>query len=225
MKKKTPAMNYFHLIQNKQGYRYSIDSLLLADFIHPAPGDQWVDLGTGSGVIPIAVAAQKKFKTCWAIEIQSALCIIAQQNLLQYNLLNTIKILEADIRELRYYFPAYSMDMVASNPPYQSIKAGRLNPDWEKSIARHELFLDVNDVLDAADYLMKKDGIFYMIYPYTYYDSLQEALVLHSLYPKLIRWVTHRDTGAQKFVLIKASKNKTTTLKEEHSFIIHNMNL
>ena len=220
-KKKTKKP--LNLLQHNNGYRYSIDALLLADFIQCTANDTWIDLGTGCGIIPIAVAMKQNFKICWAIDIQSDLCMIAHQNLLQYHLLDKIKILEADIRELIYYFPAYRTDFVVSNSPYGNLNSGRLNLNWEKSIARHELFLNLDDIMKTAEYLMKHDGHIYMIYPYQYYALLKKTLANNAFYPEHIRCVTHKNACKPQFVLFKASKKKISVVQEENVSITHNM--
>jgi len=214
-------MKALNLIQSKKGYRYSIDALLLADFIQCKSTETWIDLGTGCAIIPIYVAMKKEYYCCWAIEIQPQLCWIANQNILNYNLSSKIKILNIDIREANYYFEKNSIDFVVSNPPYRQLYTGKLNSNWEKSIARHQLFLNETDLMEAASYLLKKGGFFYFISHYDLANNFYHKLLNYNFYPHTIRYIIDSNNKKVRFVLIKAGKERSSKIKKEEIILHH----
>lgn len=221
MKKKSPL----NLDQPKLGYRYSVDALLLAKFIETEPHSVWIDLGTGCGIIPIAVAMNKNYHHCYAIEIQSDLCFYAYKNIKKFNLLDKISIIESDIRELLYFFPHNSTDFITTNPPYALPSKRKINTNYSIAIARYELFININDLLDVASYLLKQKGFLYIIYPYYDANNLYNLLATKSfnIHKKMI--VKDAKKEMIKFVLIKTSLTKCNRISENILFIQHNMNI
>lgn len=221
MKKKSPI----NLYQPKSGYRYSADALLLAKFIETKPHSVWIDLGTGCSIIPIAVAMNKEYLHCYAIEIQSDLCFYAYKNIEKFNLSNKISIIESDIRELAYFFPPNSADFITTNPPYGVPLKRRINANHSKAIARYELFININDLLNVTSYLLKQNGFLYIIYPWSEANNLYNLLAAYSfnIHKKTI--VKDAKKEMEKFVLIKASLIKCNRISEDILLINHNMNI
>jgi len=147
------------VFQKKKGYRFSVDAPLLADFIRTKASDELLELGTGNGIISLLLSI-KPFKSITAVEIQESLAAMARRNVKLNNLEEKIQIIEKDLRALR---PEKKFDIVFSNPPYIKKKAGHLSPSAEKSIAKHELKCNINDIVKKTYELLKEDGRAYFI--------------------------------------------------------------
>ncbi|MBC8525517.1 MAG: methyltransferase [Candidatus Cloacimonetes bacterium] len=157
------------LIQSKNGYRSSEDSLILLNTIIKNIGKNFpgsaFEFGTGSGIISILLAAKIQKIKITAIEVQNSLFKIAQKNIQKNNLLSKINLLEMDGRKIKTNFPNKKFDIAFSNPPYFPIGRGRLSPNLERRNARHEILCNMNDVLSGFEFLLKKSGLGFMIYP------------------------------------------------------------
>jgi len=127
------------ILQKRQGYRFSIDALLLAHFAQPAPDDRILELGTGCGVIPLILFYRRKAQKIIAVEIQPSLADLARRNAALNRCSSKFQILEDDLRHLEKRFGRGSFDRVLANPPYRKVGSGRINPHEEKAIARHEV--------------------------------------------------------------------------------------
>ncbi len=201
------------IIQKKKGYRFSLDALLLTDFIRISPGDEIIDLGTGSGVIPLILAKRSKAKRVIGVEIQRELAEMALRNVQLNNLEDKIAILHRDLRKLPGELPAGSFDLVLSNPPYRTSSSGRLNPDQEKAIARHELTCSLGELLKVAGYLAKSKGRVALVYSATRLVDLMEGLRKERLEPKRLRLI-HPDSDTKaKLILIEAIKGGKVELE------------
>jgi len=149
------------VLQKKKGYRFSVDAPLLADFIRTRADDEALDLGTGSGVIPLLLSV-KPFKRITALEIQPGLADLARRNVELNGLRGRIEVVEAD---LRAYWPGRKFDLIFSNPPYIRKAAGFLSRSAEKSAAKHELHGGIADVMDKAAEWLAPDGRACFVYP------------------------------------------------------------
>ncbi len=201
------------IIQKKKGYRFSLDALLLTDFIRISPGDEVLDLGTGSGVIPLILAKKSPAKRIVGVEIQKDLAEMALRNVQLNALEERITILHRDLRELPGELPACSFDLVLSNPPYRASSSGRLNPDPEKAIARHELTCSLEELLKVASYLSKPKGRVALIYSAPRLVDLMTGLRKEKLEPKRLRMI-HPDSEIKaKLILIEAIKEGKVELE------------
>ena len=201
------------IIQSKEGYRFSIDAVLLDYFITAKPLEQGVELGTGSGIISILLAKRLENTKITAVEIQEALAGRARRNTELNDLKEKINILSMDMRELRKKFPANGFDFVFSNPPFRKPKTGRMSTDEERAIARHEIEISLPDLVSTAAYLLKHNGRFYMIYHPFRLAELVSLLRESRLEPKRMRFVHSRAGEEAKMVLIEAVKGGGVWLK------------
>ena len=201
------------LFQAKDGYRFSIDALLLEHFISAKRLEQGIELGAGSGVISILLAKRLKGARIIAVEIQNSLAERATRNVHLNSLDERIEILEKDIRDLKKIYPANKFDFVFSNPPFRKTKTGRLSIYEERAVARHEIEITLPDLIKTASYLIKHSGKFFLIYHPFRLAELISLLQKAKLEPKRIRFV-HSKTGEEaKMVLIEAVKGSGTWLK------------
>lgn len=209
------------LYQPKKGYRFSVDALLLEDFITARGLYRGVELGTGSGIISILLARRLRQTRIIAVELQESLAMIAKQNITLNDLDDRVELLTADIRELRKMLPSGGFDFVFSNPPFRRPRTGLLSIDSERAIARHEIKITLPDLLNVASYLLKNSGRFYLIYHPFRLAELISLLRDVRLEPKRMRFVHSRAGEEAKMVLIEAAKGSGTWLKIDPPFYIY----
>lgn len=203
------------IIQSRDGYRFSIDAILLENFISARRLEKGIELGTGSGIISILLAKRFENTEITAVEIQWALAERARKNTELNDLTGKIHILSMDMRELRKEFPANGFDFVFSNPPFRKTETGRMSTDEERAIARHEIEISLPDLISTAAYLLKHNGRFYMIYHPFRLAELVSLLRESRLEPKRMRFVHSRPGEEAKMVLIEAIKGAGIWLKIE----------
>ena len=194
------------ILQKKSGYRFSIDALLLAHFAEPHPMDRIMDLGTGCGIIPLILTFQKRAEKVIGVEIQSSLADLARRNATLNRLASRIKIWEKDFKKLEGKIWKGTFDLVLSNPPYRKMGTGRVNPRQEKALARHEFKATLQDVLRAAQYLLKEKGRLTMIYPASRAAELLEEMGKFHLEPKRLQFVHSYLRKEARLMLVESLK-------------------
>ena len=203
------------LFQSKRGYRFSMDAVLLENFIKAGQSASGIELGTGSGIISILLAKRLKKTKIIGVEIQKSLAEKARRNITLNNLDDRIEIMEADICGLKKAFPTNKFDFVFSNPPFRKTRTGLISNDNERAAARHEINIKLSDLVYTASYLLKNAGKFYMIYhPFRLIELIALLLSKH-LEPKRIQFVHSKAGEEAKMVLIEAAKNSGAWLKVE----------
>jgi tRNA1Val (adenine37-N6)-methyltransferase len=199
------------LIQSKTGYRFSIDAILLSQFVTIKRGDRIVDLGTGCGIIPLILLLTKPVGHTFGLEIQKDLADQAARNTVLNGYENRMGVILGDIKHPP--FAPSSADVVTCNPPYRPKNSGRINPDLQRAIARHEMLASLDDILNAATRTLRAKGKLAMIYPAV---RLVEVLVRmrgFNLEPKRIRVVYPGMESEAKLALIEASLGGRRGLK------------
>lgn len=200
------------VLQKKKGYRFSIDALLLSQFVMIRKNEKVIDLGTGCGILPLLLSKTTKASTFVGVEIQKDLFECARKNVLLNHLEERITILQQDYRELKRFFPPNSFDVVLSNPPYRKPLTGRINPSIEKAIARHEIKGSLEDLVSLTSYLLPPKGRFYLIFPAFRTVDLLVALRKVRLEPKRLQFVYSRIGENAKFVLTESIKESGVEL-------------
>jgi tRNA1Val (adenine37-N6)-methyltransferase len=209
------------IFQKKKGYRFSLDAILLAHFVALKSKGKVIDLGTGSGVIPLILAARFPHIAWTGLEIQSELAQLANRSVQLNCLQNHINIVKGDACKIKTIFPAHSFDAVMFNPPYRKINSGRINPDQEKAIARHEINGSLQEFLQAAKYLLKPAGKVFTIYPAKRLAQLVSLFRANSLEPKRMKFVFSDADSAAEFVLAEGRAGAREELKIESSLVIY----
>jgi tRNA1Val (adenine37-N6)-methyltransferase len=177
------------LFQQRQGYRFSVDAILLGDFARERVAGSVIDLGTGSGILAVLLSRIEAVKKIAGIEVQEDLAALAQKNISYNGCDDRVTIIRADIREIRNNFSAASFDAVICNPPYYPVKTGKLNTDSVKAVSRHELHGTLADFMRIAGYLLRRGGAFLTIYPCARFAGLIEAMRAEKLEPKTLRFI------------------------------------
>lgn len=190
--------------QHRNGYRFSIDAVLLAGFLRPADGWRLVDLGTGCGIVALLVAMRFPAVRVVGVELQAALAALAAENAQANRLSDRVRIVHHDLRRLSRQTVGGGADLVVANPPYRPRGSGRVNPDGERAVARHELRATLADVLDAARRLLDRGGRFVAVYPAVRSVDLIHGLRTAALEPKRMRIVHSRADGEARLVLVEA---------------------
>lgn len=209
------------LKQSKTGYRYSVDPLIVSHFANPIPGSKIIDFGTGCGIIPVVLAYRFSELKITGVEIQKNLAELAKENIINNNLQEIVTIIESDIKAFKSSFIPHSVDMVITNPPYTKRNAGRINPDPEKAIARHEIKITLDELIKAAGELLNEAGEFVIIYPLIRLDELLFVMKKNGINPKRLRLVHPGKNSLAKLALVSGIKNGGKALTTERPLYIY----
>lgn len=201
------------LIQSENGYRFSIDALLLADFATIKEGDLVVDLGTGCGVIGLMLLFSRPVKKVWGLEIQEELSRQAARNVEMNGCSTRMSVIRGDITRLP--FRGGCIDAVVCNPPYRKHRSGRINPHPQRAIARHEILTGLGGITRAASFLLKPKGRFALVYPAERLADLFANLRRVNLEPKRLKPVYPSLRAGAKLALVEAAIGGRPGLKIE----------
>ncbi len=193
--------------QSADGYRFSLDAVILAWHVAPAAGAKVVDIGTGCGIIPLILAYRHQGITIEGLEIQPQLATLARENVTANRMEDRITIHCEDITRAAAKMPAGKTDLVICNPPFRKTDDGRLNPNPERAIARHEITATLAEIIAAAGRLLRTAGDFAAVYPATRLVDMVSALRQENIEPKELRMIHSRTNEPAKLILVKGKKN------------------
>ena len=208
------------LIQRKDGLRYGTDAYLLAAYVRPAAQARAVDLGSGSGIIPLLCLAKNKFAHAFAVEVQEDFADIIGRNAQLNGMADRLTPLCADLRELCAADLGGEVSIVTANPPYMKTNAGKRNESDAKYIARHEVKGGVDDFCAAAARVLKHGGSFYVVWRPDRLSELMESLSHHKLEPKRMSFVQGDEHAEPGMVLIEAKKGAAHGLRLSPTLIL-----
>ncbi len=213
------------IIQNKSGFCFGIDSVLLANFAKDLKrGSKVLDLGTGTGIIPTLLCGKTELKDVVGIEIQPEVCEMANRSIKYNKLDDKFSIICDSILNLKKYFLKQSFDVVVSNPPYKKINTGIVNQNDAKMLSRHEITADLEDFVKAGAEMLKDKGEFYMVHHPERLVDIFYYMRKYKVEPKFVRFVVSKVGDMPKLVLIKAVKNAKPFLKVEKDLYIYKEN-
>ena len=213
--------NGYRIIQKKKGFCFGMDAVLLSGFAQVKEGEVAVDLGTGTGIIPILLEAKTKGKHFTGLEIQEEVAEMAGRSVRLNQLENRVDIVRGDIKEASRLFGKASFDVVTSNPPYMNDNHGLKNPELPKAIARHEVFCTLDDVCREASLLLKSGGRFYMVHRPHRLAEIITALKAYKLEPKRVKLVHPFVDKEANMVLIEAVRGGRSMMKVEAPIIVY----
>ena len=175
--------------QFRSGYRFSIDSIILAYHTHLRPEETVLDLGTGCGIVALILAYRNPENTVIGVEIQHELADLARANIRANGMQNRVKILSRNMKGLSAVHLPQPVDWVVSNPPYHKTNSGRLNPNRQKAVARHEIEVTLEDIVHTAGKTMRTGGRFLTVY--TADRSIEAMVHMHTvgIEPKYCRTI------------------------------------
>lgn len=213
-------LNGLGIIQNKTKFKFGTDAVLLSDFAKVKSHGRCIDLGTGTGIIPLLISAKYKPDEIIGLEIQSDLCEMASRSVVHNGLEDLIKIVNGDIKNIRSLFKKESFENVITNPPYMKNGSGFKSEDESIALSRHEIKCSIDDIAAAAEYLLKDKGMISMVHRPNRLVDVVSVFRKHSLEPKSIRFVHPYAGKAPNLFLINALKNSQPFLKIEDPLIM-----
>lgn len=211
------------IIQNKDGFCFGIDSVLLSDFSKEIPtGSTVLDLGTGTGILGILLCGKTKLSKVYGVDVQEEVCQMAKRSIKLNNLENKFEIINDNIKNLNTIFENCSIDAIVSNPPYKKDNSGLKNESKTKLISRHEITASLEDFIEISSKLLKNNSSLYMVHRPERLSDLFYLLRKYKLEPKKLRMVQSYFDSKPKLVLVKATKNAKSFLNIENPLIIYN---
>lgn len=213
--------NNYKIIQNTEQFCFGMDAVLLSDFAKVQLDEKVIDLGTGTGVIPILLEAKTSGKHFTGLEIQSKSVDMARRSVNLNKLEDKIDIVDGDIKEASMLFGAASFDVVTSNPPYMNYSHGIVNPDKAKAIARHEIHCTLEDLVRETSRLLRPKGRFYMVHRPFRLVEIINICTLYKLEAKRMRLVYPYVYKEPNMVLIECVKGGGRNLIVEPPLIVY----
>lgn len=213
-----PGTDY-KIIQNKKCFSYGTDAIFLSHFAKPK--GTVVDLGTGTGIIPLRLIYKRKVQMIYGIEIQEEVAKLATKSVELNGLEDKIKILHMDLNKLPEIFDKSSVDVITTNPPYMREGGALINPDENFAISRHEIHCNLEDILRTAHYLLKPQGKFYMVHRPDRLVDILCTMREYRIEPKYIRFVQPKLDKKPNLLLIEGLKGGRPDLKFHEPLIVY----
>ena len=192
--------------QYRDGYRFSIDAVLLANSVRPRPGDRVLDLGSGCGIVPLILVLRFAGVAVTGLELQPGLAELARQNVALNGMTAAIEIREGDLRQMRPGKGAVPFDLVVSNPPYRKAHAGRVSPGAQRALARHEIAATLADVVRCAERMLQKGGRFVTVYAAERLTDICCEMRRAGLEPKRLQAIHSRPGEGAKLMVVESLK-------------------
>ena len=233
-------INNMKIIQNKEGFCFGIDSVLLSDFAKGIKDNsRCVDLGTGTGILGILLCAKTNLSEIVGVEIQEEVADMAKRSIKLNNLENRFKIININLKEIidkknneeiddlnknkiKNYLEKNSFDYVITNPPYKKINTGKINENKKQLISRHEITANLNDFIKTANYLLKDKGTLFMVHRPDRLADILEEMRKQKIEPKEIKFVYPKINKEPNLILIKGIKNARPFLKIDKPIYVYN---
>ena len=212
--------NGYKIIKKQKKFCFGMDAVLLSGFVKVKPGSHVLDLGTGTGIIPILLEAKTQADHISALEIQEESADMARRSVALNNLEHKIAIITGDIKEADKIFDAASFDMITCKPPYMIGQHGLTNPDAPKAIARHEILCTLEDVVRSAAKLLKTGGSFCMVHRPFRLVEIITVMTKYRLEPKRMQLVYPYVDHEPNMVLIEGCRGGKSRIKVEKPLIV-----
>ena len=213
--------NGYRIIQNERLFCFGIDAVLLSGFANVKDGGRCLDLGTGTGIIPILMEAKTRGSYYAGLEISKTSAGMAARSVALNGLEHKIEIIQGDIKEAGELFAPASFDTVTSNPPYMIGRHGLVNSDMEKASARHEILCTLDDVVKAAACLLQPGGHFYMVHRPFRLAEIICTMTRYKLEPKRMRLVYPYVDKEPNMVLIEGVRGGRPRMTVEPPLIVY----
>jgi len=213
--------NGLKIIQNKEGFCFGIDSVLLSSFAKNIKNSKVIDLGTGTGIINILLSGKTNNCNFTGVEIQEEVAEMADRSIKLNNLEDRIKIINESILNLKNTFQRKEFDVVVTNPPYKKINTGIINKQDKKIISRHEITASLEDFIQTASYLLKDYGEFYMVHRPDRLVDIFSIMRKEKIEPKKIRFVYPDKNKKANLVLIKGVKLGNPFLEYDDNLYVY----
>ncbi len=213
------------LIQNKNGFCFGVDSVLLSDFAKEIKNNSVVvDIGTGSGIVGLLLCKKTKLQKIYGVEIQEEVAEMAKRSVKLNGLEDKFEIVNCDINDIFEFLQANSIDSIVTNPPYKKANTGVQNVAEKQMISRHEVKCTLEDIIEKSAKLLKDRGEFYMVHRAERLVDIMCALRKYRLEPKIVRFVHSKQNEKPKLILVKAIKYANPFLKIDKPLVIFEEN-
>lgn len=213
--------NGLKIIQKTDGFCFGMDAVLLSGFASVKPGEAVLDMGTGTGIIPLLLSAKTEGRHFTGLEIQEEIARMAERSVILNHLEEKIQVVRGDIKEASRIFGAASFDVVTTNPPYMNDAHGLKNPTEVKAISRHEILCTLEDVVREGARVLKPGGRMYMVHRPHRLIEIVGTMTKYRLEPKRMKMVhPFRDKEAN-MVLIEAVRGGGSWMKVEAPIIVY----
>jgi tRNA1Val (adenine37-N6)-methyltransferase len=209
------------ITQDRTGYRFSIDAVLLAYFADPLSGDKVLDLGTGCGIIPLIMAHRVPDLAIYGVEVQTELAGLAVSNVRENRLEDRITVFCTDMKLLRPAVTAGPVDLVVCNPPFRRQGSGRINPDAQRAVARHEIKANLGDIIQTSHRMLRTAGRLVLIYTAGRLTDILSRMRTDGIEPKFIRMIHSRQDTEAALTLIEGVKGGRPDLKIAPPLILY----
>ena len=213
--------NGWQIIQNSHKFCFGMDAVLLSGFARVKTGERVLDLGTGTGIIPILLRGKTEGRDFTGLEIQEESADMARRSVAYNHLEESVSIVTGDIKEAAALFGAASFDAVTCNPPYMTGNHGLVNPKQSKAIARHEILCTLEDVVGQTAKVLRPGGRFYLVHRPFRLAEILTLLVRYKLEPKRMRLVYPFLDKAPHMVLIEALSGAKSRITVEKPLIVY----
>ena len=213
--------NGYYVIQDPDKFCFGMDAVLLSGFAKVKKGETALDLGTGTGIIPILLKTKTNGKHFTGLEIQKECADMAGRSVRYNHLEDDVEIVQGDIKEAADIFGAASFDVVTSNPPYMIGQHGLRNPDMPKAIARHEVLCNLEDVVSQASKVLKERGRFYMVHRPFRLPEIMTKMCAYGIEPKRMRLVYPYIDKEPNMVLIEGMKGGNPRMQVEPPLVVY----
>ena len=213
--------NGYRIIQNPEKFCFGMDAVLLTGFAGAKRGEQLLDLGTGTGIIPLLMEAKYHYSHLTGLEIQAESADMAARSVMLNGLADKIEIVTGDIRAGDRIFPSASFDCITCNPPYMIEKHGITNPDGPKAIARHEILCTFEDVAMQTAKLLKPGGHFLLVHRPFRLAEIMATLVRYKLEPKRMQMIHPFVDKEPNMVLIEGLRGGKPRITVEKPLIVY----
>lgn len=213
--------NGFKIIQNPGKFCFGMDAVLLSGFARVKAGEKVLDLGTGTGIIPILLAGKTKAGYLTGLEIQEESADMARRSVVLNGLEKDIEIVTGDIKDASELFGASSFDIITTNPPYMIGQHGLQNGNEAKTIARHEILCDLEDILREGSRLLREHGRFYMVHRPFRLAEILSKMCAYRIEPKRMRLVYPYADKEPNMVLIEGLKGGKPRMTVEKPLIVY----
>ena len=214
----------YQIIQDPERFCFGMDAVLLSGFAHIKKGEKILDLGTGTGIIPILLAAKTQGEHFTGLEIQEDSADMATRSVQYNHLEDRISIVTGDIKDASNIFGASSFDVITTNPPYMIGEHGIKNGNDAKTIARHEVLCTLDDLLMQSARILKQSGRFYMVHRPFRLAEIFAKMVAYGIEPKRMQLVYPSINKEPNMVLIEGYRGGKSRITIEKPLIVYNEN-
>lgn len=212
------------VMQHRRGYRFSIDAVLLAYHAKPRAQQKIIDLGAGCGIISLIMASRRSDLKIFAVEVQRELADLADANVHQNHLQDLIHVWRTDMKLLTPRMTSGPVDLIVSNPPFHKPGSGRINPDAQRAIARHELKASLADVLQTTRRMLRTAGRFVAIYTAERTTDILSQMRNEQIEPKMLRMIHSNRESNARLMLIEGIKGARPGLNVAPPLIVYDAN-